>query len=88
MRTFKLNIINSQSAEGFTQQTIDYRGVLMTRYMSEAADYLVTVELNGEECNFNSAADAIRWIEDDLNATEFHAYYLSDADLHREWSVR
>lgn len=87
MRTISLNIIIDRMDAGLRLQVIDYRGVLITRQFGRY-DYLVMVEWGGEEFDFNSVTDAVRWVEDVLNGEEQRRYYRTQADLHREWAAR
>jgi hypothetical protein len=88
MRTISLNVTSDRNQAGLRMQVIEYRGILATRQFSDAGDYLVMVEWGGEEFDFNHLSDALRWVEDELNGEDQRRYYRSDADLHREWSVR
>ncbi len=87
MNTFKLNIITQTRTGDLYMQVIEYRSVRIVRQFSRF-DYLVTVEYQGEECDFNHLVDALKWVEDTLNHLEQFRCYRSDADLHREWTVR
>ena len=86
MKTFIPNIVHTRTDVGHTLQIIEYRGILISRQFDTEASYLVTVELGGEDCDFNCLRDAIDFIEDELNAADQRVYYRTQADLNREWS--
>jgi hypothetical protein len=86
MRTFIITPTSTRTDAHAVLDLIDYRGVTVSRQYDERGPssdwfyYVVTVEMGGEEFDFNSVTDARRWIDGELDTD--HGF-----DPMREWGI-